>query len=72
MAGSGKIALAYSGGLDTSVAVPWLVENYDAEVECVVVDVGQGLEDLDGIEARAVAAGAVGCHVVDVRYAFVE
>ena len=72
MAGSDKIALAYSGGLDTSVAVPWLIENYDAEVECVVVDVGQGLEDLDGIEERARAAGAAGCHVVDVRDAFVE
>ena len=59
MAGLRKIALAYSGGLDTSVAVPWLIENYDAEVECVVVDVGQGLEDLDGIEARAASAGAV-------------
>ncbi len=72
MAGSDKIALAFSGGLDTSVAVPWLIENYDAEVECVVVDVGQGLEDLDGIEERARAAGAAGCHVVDVRDAFVE
>ncbi len=65
-------ALAYSGGLDTSVAVPWLIENYDAAVECVVVDVGQGLEDLAGIEARAMRAGAVGCHVVDARDAFVE
>ncbi len=66
-----KIALAYSGGLDTSVAVPWLIETYDAEVVCVVVDVGQGLEDLKGIEARAASAGAIACHVVDVRDAFV-
>jgi len=72
MAGTRKIALAYSGGFDTAVAVPWLIENYEAEVECVVVDVGQGLEDLEGIEARAASAGAVGCHVVDVRDSFVE
>jgi len=72
MAGTRKIALAYSGGLDTSVAVPWLIDSYDAEVVCVVVDVGQGLEDLEGIEARAASAGAVECHVVDVRDSFVE
>ena len=72
MTNQNRIALAYSGGLDTSVAVPWLIEHYDAEVVCVVVDVGQGLEDLQGIEARAAAAGAIECHVVDVREVFVE
>jgi len=66
----GKIALAYSGGLDTSVAVPWLIETYGCEVVCVAVDVGQG--DLEGIEAKAAAAGAVACHVVDVRQELVE
>lgn len=72
MTNQNRIALAYSGGLDTSVAVPWLIEHYDAEVVCVVVDVGQGLQDLQGIEARAAAAGAIECHVVDVREVFLE
>ncbi|MDH3427101.1 MAG: argininosuccinate synthase [Gemmatimonadota bacterium] len=66
-----KVALAFSGGLDTSVAVPWLKETYGAQVVCVVVDVGQGGEDLDEIEERAHAAGAEACHVVDVREEFV-
>ena len=63
----GRVALAYSGGLDTSVAVPWLIDTYGCEVICVAVDVGQGDSDLEGIEAKATAAGAVACHVVDVR-----
>ncbi len=67
-----RVALAFSGGLDTSVAVPWLKETYGAEVVCVVVDVGQGGEDLHEIEDRARAAGAESCHVVDVRAEFVE
>ncbi len=67
-----KVALAFSGGLDTSVAVPWIKQTYGAEVVCVVVDVGQGGEDLDEIEDRAKAAGAISCHVVDVRREFVE
>lgn len=67
-----KIALAYSGGLDTSVAVPWLIETYDAEVVCVAVDVGQGPEELAGIEGRALAAGAAECRVVDARRPFLE
>ncbi len=62
-----RVALAYSGGLDTSVAVPWLVETYGCEVICVAVDVGQGDSELAGIEAKAAAAGAAACHVVDVR-----
>ena len=46
-----KVVLAYSGGLDTSSIVPWLKENYDnCEVVCFVADVGQGAEDLEGIE----------------------
>jgi len=67
-----KVALAFSGGLDTSVAVPWIRETYGAEVVCVAVDVGQGNIDLEAIEERARAAGAVSCHVVDVRADFVE
>lgn len=63
------IVLAYSGGLDTSIIVPWLRENYDAEVVCVAADVGQG-EELDGLVAKALASGAVACHVEDLREEF--
>ncbi len=52
-----KVILAYSGGLDTTVLIPWLKENYDYEVICVCIDVGQGNE-LDGLEKRATASGA--------------
>ena len=45
-----KVILAYSGGLDTTVLIPWLKENYDYDVVCVCIDVGQGNE-LDGLEA---------------------
>ncbi|MDB4951550.1 MAG: Argininosuccinate synthase [Gemmatimonadetes bacterium] len=71
MAASSKntIALAYSGGLDTSIIVPWLKENYGAEVVCVAADVGQG-EELDGLVAKALASGARECHVEDLREEF--
>jgi len=52
-----KVVLAYSGGLDTSVIVPWLRENYGCEVVCFTADVGQ-FEELDGLEAKALASGA--------------
>lgn len=66
------IALAYSGGLDTSIIVPWLKEHYSGcRVVCVAADVGQG-EELDGIEAKALASGADSCHVVDCRDEFVR
>lgn len=61
-----RIVLAYSGGLDTSVAVPWLAERYRAEVVTVTLDVGQG-RDLEEIRERALAIGAVRAHVLDVR-----
>ena len=64
-----KVVLAYSGGLDTSIIVPWLKENYGAEVVCVAADVGQG-EELDGLVAKAIASGAVACHVEDLREEF--
>ncbi len=63
------IVLAYSGGLDTSIIVPWLKENYGAEVVCVAADVGQG-EELDGLVAKAVASGARECYVEDLREEF--
>lgn len=67
-----EVVLAYSGGLDTSVAVAWLAEEYGAEVHCVAVDVGQGSQELDGLEVRAKAAGATSCQVVDVREEFIR
>ncbi|MBT8486329.1 MAG: argininosuccinate synthase [Phycisphaerae bacterium] len=67
-----KVALAYSGGLDTSVIIPWLIEEYDCEVIAVVGDVGQGAGELEGIEAKAKRTGASACYVVDLQHAFVE
>src|ERR1700752_2794489 len=64
-----RIVLAYSGGLDTSVAIPWLREKYNAEVIAVTLDLGQGRE-LTQIRERAMATGAVRCHVLDVREEF--
>ena len=65
-----KIVLAYSGGLDTSVAIGWIAEQTGAEVIALAVDVGQGGEDLDTIRARALACGAVAAEVVDARDEF--
>ena len=53
-----KVILAYSGGLDTTAIIPWLKENFDYEVICCCVDVGQGNE-LDGLEERAKYSGAL-------------
>ena len=64
-----RIVLAYSGGLDTSVAIPWLREKYGAEVIAVTLDLGQRKE-LAGVRERALAIGAVRAHVVDVREEF--
>ena len=65
------IVLAYSGGLDTSIIVPWLREQYDARVICVAGDVGQGAE-LEGVRAKAIASGAEECYIEDLREEFVE
>jgi argininosuccinate synthase len=71
-----KVVLAYSGGLDTSVAVSWMQEQWGVEVHCVMVDVGQALDDDTGandlLVARALAAGAAGCTVVDARREMAE
>ncbi|HEY7861915.1 MAG TPA: argininosuccinate synthase [Gemmatimonadaceae bacterium] len=64
------IALAYSGGLDTSIIVPWLRERYSARIVCVAADIGQG-EELSGIREKALASGAAECHVEDLREEFV-
>jgi argininosuccinate synthase len=64
------VVLAYSGGLDTSVAIPYLAEKTGAEVIAVAVDVGQGGEDMEVIRQRALACGAVEAEVVDAREEF--
>jgi argininosuccinate synthase len=64
-----KVVLAYSGGLDTSVIVPWLRENYGCEVVCFTADIGQE-EELDGLEAKALASGASQCIIHDLREEF--
>jgi len=66
-----KVVLAYSGGLDTSVIVPWLRENYGCEVVCFTADVGQG-EEMDGLEAKALASGASQLVIHDMRQEFAE
>lgn len=65
------IALAYSGGLDTSIIVPWLKEKYGARVVCIAAEIGQG-DELEGIRAKALASGADECYVEDVRREFLE
>ena len=71
MAKSEKIVLAYSGGLDTSVILPWLKETYGYDVIAFAADLGQG-EELTGIKRKALASGAVKCIVKDLRKEFVE
>ena len=66
-----KVVLAYSGGLDTSIIIPWLKENYGCEVVAAAGDVGQGTE-LDGLEAKALATGASKLYVMDLVDEFVE
>jgi len=68
-----KIVLAYSGGLDTSVILPWLKERYGGcEVVAFVADLGQGEAELDGIREKALASGAAKCVVADLRKEFAE
>jgi len=67
---SKKVVLAYSGGLDTSIIIPWLKER-GWEVHCLAGDVGQGAEELVGLEEKAAATGAASCKVADLREAFV-
>jgi len=66
-----KIVLAYSGGLDTTVIIPWLKENHDCEVIAVCVDVGQNA-DWKELKSRAVKTGASVCHIADVKKEYVE
>src|SRR5579872_5318281 len=66
-----KIALAYSGGLDTSIIIPWLKENYHCDVVAVCGDIGQGDEELAGLEEKARKTGASEVYVEDLREEFV-
>lgn len=65
-----KVVLAYSGGLDTSIIVPWLMENYDVEVIAACMDVGQG-DDMDQVKAKAIKSGATKIYVEDLKEEFV-
>lgn len=63
-----KVVLAYSGGLDTSAIIPWLKENYNGcEVIAFAADVGQGDDELIGLEEKAIASGASACYIVDLK-----
>ena len=66
-----KVVLAYSGGLDTTAIIPWLKENYDYEVICACIDVGQE-EELDGLEERATYSGASKLYIVDLVDEFAD
>jgi len=65
-----KVVLAYSGGLDTSIIVPWLKENYGCEVITFTADLGQG-EELEGLEEKALASGASKAYIEDLRGEFI-
>ena len=71
MAKYNKVVLAYSGGLDTSIIIPWLKENYGCEVICVAGNVGQDAE-LDGLEERALKTGASKLYIEDIQDEFVN
>jgi argininosuccinate synthase len=66
-----RIVLGYSGGLETTVAIPWLAERFDAEVIALALDLGQG-PTLVEVRERALEAGAARCHVIDVREEFIR
>jgi argininosuccinate synthase len=66
-----KVILAYSGGLDTTVIIPWLKENYNYDVVCCCIDVGQGNE-LDGLDQRAKVSGAEKLYILDVVDEFAD
>ncbi|MDY5539935.1 MAG: argininosuccinate synthase [Lachnospiraceae bacterium] len=66
-----KVILAYSGGLDTTAIIPWLKENYDYDVVCCCIDVGQGKET-EGLEERAISTGACKCYILDVVDEFAD
>lgn len=66
-----KLILAYSGGLDTTTIIPWLLENYDYDIICCCIDLGQA-EELDGLEKRALDCGAKKLYILDVQDEYVN
>ena len=68
---SKKVVLAYSGGLDTSIIIPWLKENYDLEVICMSADLGQG-EELEPLNEKAIKSGASKIYIEDLKAEFVK
>ncbi len=66
-----KVVLAYSGGLDTSIIIPWLKENYGCDVIAVAANVGQG-DELDGLVEKAKKTGAIACYIEDLTAEFVD
>ena len=66
-----KVVLAYSGGLDTSIIIPWLKENYKCEVIAMAADLGQG-EELEGLEEKALSTGASKVYIEDLKKEFIE
>ena len=67
-----KVALAYSGGLDTSIIIPWLKDHYHCEIVAVCGDIGQGGEELEGLKEKAIKTGASEVYVEDMREEFVS
>lgn len=66
-----KVVLAYSGGLDTSIIIPWLKENYGCEVICMCADLGQG-EELEPLREKAINSGASKIYIEDLKEEFVK
>src|SRR5215475_12736202 len=65
-----RVLLLYSGGLDTSVMLKWIQDEYEAEVVCLTVNLGQPGEDYEVVKGKALQLGALDCHVVDAREQF--
>src|ERR1700750_187949 len=68
----GRVLLLYSGGLDTSVMLKWIQDEYEAEVVALTVNLGQPGEDFDVVKGKAMQLGALACDVVDAREEFAE
>ncbi len=72
MSSKEKVVLAYSGGLDTSICIKWLIDKHDLDVIAVIGEVGQEHDELEGIRQKALRTGAIEAYVVDMRKEFVE
>src|SRR3954462_13547356 len=68
----GRVLLLYSGGLDTSVMLKWIQDEYEAEVVALTVNLGQPGEDFDVVKGKAIQLGALDCEVLDAREEFAE